>query len=162
MLHFAWILDGIPRNSAPQWNSKDTTNAREKGQHVIIFHQQGGICTTVSVRFPLDAFQLPASCADACLTIPRVLLPWYYYCPAIPASSTQKTKRKTCLAAGGRLPKARRERFFQSFNRPPVLKKRAKRSERSGTWGRLSSQTGTRHQWGQYRLQNQAALFWLL
>jgi len=26
---------------------------------------------------------------------------------------------------------------------PPVLKKRAKRSERSGTWGRLSSKTGT-------------------
>ena len=32
---------------------------------------------------------------------------------------------------------------------PPVLKKRAKRSERSGTGGRLSSKTGTRHQWGQ-------------
>ena len=45
---------------------------------------------------------------------------------------------------------------------PPVLKKRAKRSERSGTGGgRLSSKTGTHHQWWmqvvdniQYRLQN--------
>ena len=70
MLHFAWVLDEIPGNSATQRNSKDTTNAREKGQHVIIFHQQGGICTAVSVHFPLAAFQLPASCADACLTTP--------------------------------------------------------------------------------------------
>jgi len=65
MLHFAWVLDGIPGNSDTQRNSKDTTNAREKGQHAIIFHQQGGICMAVSVRFPLAAFQLPASCADA-------------------------------------------------------------------------------------------------
>ena len=34
------------------------------------------------------------------------------------------------------------------FVRPPCsIKKRAKRSEHSGTWGRLSSKTGTRHQW---------------
>ena len=65
MLHFAWVLDGIPEDSAAQRNSKDTTNAREKGQHAIIFHQQGGICIAVSVRFPLAAFQLPASCACA-------------------------------------------------------------------------------------------------
>ena len=39
---------------------------------------------------------------------------------------------------------------------PPVLKKRAKRSERSGTGtgGRLSRKTGVRHQCGQYRVQN--------
>ena len=48
------------------------------------------------------------------------------------------------LGAGGRLPKARRGRFFLS---PPALKMRATRSERSGTGGRLSSKTGTRHQW---------------
>ena len=42
MLHFAWVLNGIPRNSVTQRNSKDTTNAREKGQHAMLFHQQGG------------------------------------------------------------------------------------------------------------------------
>ena len=72
MLHFAWVLDEIPRNSAAQRHSKDTTTAREKGQHAIIFHQQGGIYIAVSVRLPLAAFQLPASYADACLTPRRI------------------------------------------------------------------------------------------
>ena len=31
---------------------------------------------------------------------------------------------------------------------PPVLKKRAKRSERSGTRGAVIKETGVRHQWG--------------
>ena len=70
MLHFAWVLDGIPRNSATQRNSKDTTNARGKGQHTMLFHQQGGCALPflpVSL-LPPSSFQLPASCADACLT----------------------------------------------------------------------------------------------
>ena len=74
MLHFAWVLGGIPRNSATQRNSKDTTNAREKGQqHVMLFHHHGGGggCTAVSACFPLAAFQLVASCAGACLASGR-------------------------------------------------------------------------------------------
>ena len=71
MLHFAWVLDRIPRNSATQRNSKDTTNAGGKDQHVImLFHHHGGSCTAVSACLPLAAFQLPAFCADACLTLP--------------------------------------------------------------------------------------------
>ena len=53
--------------------------------------------------------------------------------------------------------------FFEIFDllSPPVRKKRAKRSERSGTWGRLSSKTGTRHQWWTISAAKLGALFWL-
>ena len=64
---------GFRRNSGEfrnQRNSIDTTNARGKGQRVMLFHHQGGSCTAVSVCFPLAAFQLPASCAGACLIRP--------------------------------------------------------------------------------------------
>ena len=61
------------RNSATQRNSKDTTNARGNGKHAMLFHQQGGYALPflpVSL-LPPSSFQLPASCADACLTAAR-------------------------------------------------------------------------------------------
>ena len=71
MLHFAWVLDGIPRNSALNGTQKTQQTRGEKASNVMLFHHQGGGCTAVSACFPLAAFQLPTSYADACLTRPR-------------------------------------------------------------------------------------------
>ena len=71
MLHFAYFVAefrGIPPREPPVSHSTELKSqqiGREKGQHVIIFHCQVGICIAVSCRFSLCAVELPASCAGA-------------------------------------------------------------------------------------------------
>ena len=70
---------GIPPREPPVLplnGTQVTTNGRQKGQHVIIFHCQVEICIAVSCRFTLVllSFLPPVRalcCAGACLTRPH-------------------------------------------------------------------------------------------